>query len=67
MEVLKEKIKDHIRSNAKNMDELARLISEANHERWQKKMENKECTGCYEEKLRDFFHSYSCQTQGKKK
>lgn len=66
MEVLKEKIKEHIKSNAKNMDELARLISEANHERWQKKMENKQCTGGYEEKLREFFHM-SCQAQGQKK
>lgn len=66
IEVLKEKIKEHIQSNAKNMDELARLISEANHERWQKKMENKQCTGGFEEKLRDFFHM-SCQTGCHKK
>ena len=66
MEVLKEKIKDHIRSSAKNMDELASLIAEANHERWQKKMENKQCNGSYEEKLRGFFNS-SCQAKGQKK
>jgi hypothetical protein len=55
MELLKEKIKENIRSKAKNLDELARLISEANHERWQKKMEDKQCIGCYEEKLKGFF------------
>ena len=59
MEVLKEKIKDHIRSNAKNMDDLARIISEANHERWQTKMENKQCCGGYEERLKEFFN-HSC-------
>lgn len=62
MEVLKEKIKEHIQSNAKNMDELARLISEANHARWQKKMEDKECCGGYEEKLKEFFHQSCCTT-----
>lgn len=56
MEVLKEKMKDQIRNSAKNMDELARLVTEANHQRWQKKMENKECAGGYEEKLKNFFH-----------
>lgn len=65
MELLKEKIKGHIQSQAKNMDELARLISEANHERWQKKIEDKQCCGSFEEKLKDFF-SQACQTQGQK-
>lgn len=62
MEVLKEKIKDHIRSNAKNLDELAGLISEANHEKWQRKMEDKQCCGGYEAKLKEYFHS-CCQNQ----
>ena len=54
MEVLKEKIKEHIRANAQHMDELARLISEANHEKWRKKMENEKCSGSFEERLNDF-------------
>lgn len=56
-EVLKEKIKEHIKANATHMDELARLIAEANHEIWQKKMEdkNKNCCGSFEEKLEEFF------------
>jgi hypothetical protein len=62
MEVLKEKIKENIKSSAKNLDELARMISEANHERWQKKMENKICTGSFEEKLSEFF-GQSCRTK----
>lgn len=64
MEVLKEKIKANIQSSAKNMDELARLISEANHERWQKKIEDKECCGCFEEKLKAFFQK-SCKSNQK--
>lgn len=64
MELLKEKIKTHIQSQAKNMDELARLISEANHERWQKKLEDKECCGSFEEKLKGFFQQV-CRTKGK--
>lgn len=63
-ELLKEKIKEHIQSQAKNMNDLARLISEANHERWQKKMENAQCCGCYEEKLKEFF-SHPCQVHPK--
>jgi hypothetical protein len=61
MELLKEKIKEHIQSHAKNIDELARLIAEANHERWQKKMEDKQCGCGYEEKLKNFFKQ-ACQT-----
>lgn len=60
MEVLKEKIKDHIRANNKNIDELAKLVSEANHERWKKKIEEKSCCGGFEEKLRNFFAN-SCK------
>lgn len=62
MEVLKEKIKEHIQSNAQHMDELARMISEANRERWQKKMENKQCCGNFEEKINEFF-GQSCPSK----
>lgn len=57
MEVLKEKIKDNIRANSKNIDELAKLVAEANHERWKKKMEEKQCCGGFDEKLKNFFGS----------
>lgn len=61
MEVLKEKIKDHIRANAKNMDELAKIISEANCDKWKAKMEKKQRCSCYEGKLQEYFHmSSSC-------
>lgn len=62
MEVLKEKIKEHIKANSKHMDELARLVSDANRDRWQKKMEDKQCCGTYEEKLKEFF-GQACKTQ----
>ena len=62
MEVLKEKIKEQIKSSSKNMDELARMIAEANHERWKKKMDAKNCCGCFEEKLKKFFEQ-SCSTK----
>ncbi|MFI0434561.1 MAG: hypothetical protein ACH350_02380 [Parachlamydiaceae bacterium] len=62
MEVLKEKIKENIRSKACNMDELARLISEANHERWRMKMENKHAVNEYEAKIRNFFN-HTCDAQ----
>jgi hypothetical protein len=65
MELLKEKIKEHIQSHAKHIDELAGLIAEANYERWQKKMDNKRCCGCYEEKLKEFFEK-SCEVQKQK-
>ena len=55
MEVLKEKIKDQIRLNGRHLDDLAQIISEANHARWHRKMEGKKCSSGYEEKLRNFF------------
>jgi hypothetical protein len=64
MEVLKEKIKENIRASAKNMDELARIISEANHERWKKKIEYSQCSGSFESKLGEFF-GQSCPTHKK--
>lgn len=64
MELLKEKIKEHIQANAKNMDELARMIAEANHERWKKKMECNQCSGGFENKLSEFF-GQSCPTHKK--
>jgi hypothetical protein len=54
-EVLKEKIKEHIKANAKHLDELASLIAEANHEKWKKKIENNKCCTSFEDKLNDFF------------
>lgn len=63
MEVLKEKIKDHIRTNDRKIDEMAKIISEANHERWQRKMAKKRACEEYKEKLKGLFCSgESCQS-----
>lgn len=59
MEVLKEKIKEHIRANDKHIQELAVIVSEANHARWKRKMEKEKCSQSYEEKLADLFCSCS--------
>ena len=57
IEVLKDKIKEQIKADGKHMDELARVIAEANKDKWQSKMAAKQkCCG-YEEKLKEFFHS----------
>ncbi len=61
-EALKEKIKEYIHANSKHLDELARIIAEANHERWQKKMEDDTCGGGFEEKLNEFFGK-ACHTK----
>ncbi len=63
MEILKEKIKEHIQSSDHKIDEIARIVAEANHERWQQKMSNEQCCSGYEEKLNQLFHS-QCQTKG---
>jgi len=53
-EVLKEKIKDHIRSNDKKIDQLAKIVAEANHKRWKHKMQKDLCCSEYEECCEDF-------------
>lgn len=53
MEVLKEKIKDHIRQKDSKIGELAQVISDANHERWKHKKEKFQGCDIYEEKLKN--------------
>lgn len=53
-EVLKEKIKDHIRAHDKKIDELAKLVAEANHKRWKHKMQKDICCSEYDEACLDF-------------
>lgn len=56
MEVLKEKIKDHIvKSHGKNMDKLAQLVSEANKERWKFKLAKEKTLQNYGDQLNRFF------------
>ena len=64
MDALKEKIKSHILAHDKKLDELARLISETNHERWQRKMAKKKACAEYHEKLQGLFCTGgSCQSK----
>jgi len=56
MEVLKEKIKEHIKQeDGQRLDELARIVSEANKKRWEHKMCKDKCCEDFEEQLCMFF------------
>lgn len=56
MEVLKDKIKEHILSTQnEKMTELAKLIAEENCQRWKHKMEKKHACADFKEKLCRFF------------
>lgn len=55
-EVLKDKIKDHIlKNNDKRMNELAKIVSEANNERWKAKLNKKHSCAEFKMKLAHFF------------
>lgn len=55
-EALKEKIKEHILDKkGKEMAELAKIISEANNERWKHKMQKKKGIKEFKENLAHFF------------
>lgn len=57
MEVLKEKIKDQIRSkSSQHLDALAKLVSESNHSRWIHKMEGKSNREDFEASLQKLLH-----------
>jgi len=55
--LLKEKIKEQIKQSCPNMDELAKIISEANMKKWEHKKDSKMCCGDYEQKLENYFKS----------
>ncbi len=75
MELLKEKIKEHILANDHKLDELAKIVSEANHKRWNHKMkqakcdsEHDQCCDDYQDKLCKLFSACdtdSCKTDPK--
>lgn len=59
MEVLKEKIKDNIKSSQKkNLDELAKLVSESNGMRWKHKLQEEKVCDDYEEKLNNLLKKH---------
>jgi len=55
MEVLKEKIKEHIRANDHKIDELAKIVSEINRERWHHKIAKHQICEDYEKRLQSLF------------
>ncbi len=56
MEVLKDKIKEHILATQNDrMTELAKIVSETNNHRWKNKMEKKQGCADFKEKLCRFF------------
>lgn len=75
VEVLKDKIKEHILANDKKIDELAKIVAEANHRRWKQKIENEKCCSNYDQCCEDFEEQLckifscgdSCHTENKKK
>lgn len=57
MELLKEKIKEQIqKTSGKNLDELAKMVNEANHQRWHELFAQQRGSESYKLKLREFFH-----------
>lgn len=55
-EVVKEKIKEHIlETQGKRLNELAKIISETNSQRWKLKMEKENCCYEFKEKIASFF------------
>lgn len=64
MEVLKEKIKEEVKkSNGPHLDQLAKLASESNNERWKHKLSSKKVACCFKDKLDDLM---SCDKNNKK-
>jgi hypothetical protein len=58
MEVLQEKIKEQIiQTHGKHLDELAKLVADSNHERWNYKMAVDKSCKSFKERLKDFFNS----------
>jgi hypothetical protein len=51
LEVLKEKIMDHIRSSDSKIDQIAEIVAEANHHRWQNKLSEKQNCANYAKRL----------------
>lgn len=55
-EVLKEKIKEHIRATQDaRLTEIARVVSEGNSQRWKRKMEKKQAICDFKNKLHSCF------------
>lgn len=54
--LLKEKIRARVeKMNGKQLDQLADLVANANHERWKEKLKVKEACDNFHEKIEAFF------------
>jgi len=57
MEILKEKIKGKIlESSGAHLDQLAKLVSDSNKERWKHKIAGNAVANDYREKFSEFFN-----------
>jgi len=66
MEVLKEKIKDHIRQiSGDRLTKMAELVSTSNHARWKEKMQEKKDIQDFEERLHELLFNMPCGTPKK--
>lgn len=56
MEVLKEKIKEQVRQKSgAHLDKLAKIVAEANNDRWQRKLELMDIAHNFADRVRSFF------------
>ncbi len=55
-ELLKERIKEYIEQSDPKIDELAQLISEANHNRWKEKLAIYQTKEDFEKRFKELFH-----------
>ncbi len=54
--VLKEKIREHVKASCdKHLDELAKIVAEANGGRWKRKLSGQKACDDFEEKVHNFF------------
>lgn len=64
VELLKEKIKEQIKTLDPKIDELAKVVAEANHKRWKHKMQKEKCCEehdqCCEEFDQKLCNIFSC-------
>lgn len=61
MELLKDKMKEQIESTCgAQLDELAKLVSTSNHERWKHKMAKQKGCEDYKQKVAAFFSNQKC-------
>lgn len=62
MEVLKDKIKEEvIKTNGSRLDQLAKIISDANNKRWSAKMGAKKGCESFKQQIADFFCGDACK------